>query len=893
MRTQTHILNNLKKRLSVIPVVIAFVLSTIALPVQAVYADPGGITSMKNFRDAASSSQVLKTGELYRSAEFSNLTSSDKKKLSSLLSGGVIIDLRTAAQRQKKPDPSFSGLTSKNIPINGILDQTPMVADAKRRTQLRKALRLAANTDGPVLVHCVAGKDRTGWTVAMIMYISGANDSQVMTEYMKSSEAFPDGVKESWLNNGLKAARSKYGSITKYLKKGVGLTDSDIQKIRNKFALNGANDNSGDANSPSDPSGSSDDANTPGEQTDSSSGQSTSFRIASYNILGAGHTGTRSTHSRAGNAIDAILGKTGNASFDVVGVQELVKGDNQYNLFNSGLIGYDHSNEGIPNTIYWKSSRFKQLKGGSEKYPYFSSSTGLANWVLLQDKKSGQKFYVINHHPPAWGVFGGNNPLGAIKREKTAHIVTDWAEQTYKQTKLPVFIIGDLNSTTNFRRGRDDALKGDRSRLPYCIYTKNGIFRYSFDAASGRTGACPLKQNPPGFRIDHVLVSTGVKVRKTGKINVPRASDHDPVYADVVIGSGGPNDGGGGNGGNDGGGNDGNNGGGGTQTPTDTTAPNITLTAPAEGIKINSGLNIAANANDNVAIDRVEFYRDDKLIVVDRATPYIKRWNSTSVPKGTYSVYAVAYDTSGNHSESNRVNVWVDHSISQKSTKVELKQDQRDVTIGMIGSCVKNPKGKVVNTSTNFGDKSKILAGLEFSAQCDNSGSGVDIEINLGDTYNLNNLSAYKGVDDNLRDITSKVTFANMETNGKTTTFAIYSITDGGELDEDNSKDGKYFDPVYIVESATAVNPSPNTNTTTTSSQNGTVIVTTADGNTVTANADGTIAGRGVSALPNTGASSGVILAAVGAMVVSTVVIIRRKRKLARQALAANSNNLL
>lgn len=202
---------------------------------------PTSITleGVKNFRDAAASTTgILKPGVLYRSSQLDKMTSADSTKLATTLtSNGTIIDLRTTKQRQKAEDVTVSSVANKSIPIDGILDQAPMVTDATRRKQLAKALKTAGSTDGPVLIHCVYGKDRTGWAIAMIMYIAGATDEQVSAEYLKSNEAYPGEVKQEWLDSGLSAARKKYNSINGYLKKGLGLTDAEIQQIRDKFGV--------------------------------------------------------------------------------------------------------------------------------------------------------------------------------------------------------------------------------------------------------------------------------------------------------------------------------------------------------------------------------------------------------------------------------------------------------------------------------------------------------------------------------------------------------------------------------------------------------------------------------------------------------------------------------
>lgn len=194
--------------------------------------------ALKNFRDASTSTggNVLKKGVLLRSPALGSLGPTDAKQLGQILtSDGIIIDLRTDAQRGENPDKPIPGVTNRNIPIEGVLDTRPMVTDATRRSQLGKALKLAANASGPVLVHCAAGKDRTGWMVAMIMYAAGATDAQVMKEYLKSNEEPIDGgVKAEWLRNGLTTMRSQYGTAKGYMK-AAGLSDADIKKLASKF----------------------------------------------------------------------------------------------------------------------------------------------------------------------------------------------------------------------------------------------------------------------------------------------------------------------------------------------------------------------------------------------------------------------------------------------------------------------------------------------------------------------------------------------------------------------------------------------------------------------------------------------------------------------------------
>ena len=77
-----------------------------------------------------------------------------------------------------------------------------------------------------------------GWMAAMLMYIMGASDAQVMTEYLKSSDAGYE-VDKSWLNAALSAARKNNGgSIMNYITsptKGLGVSTDTIAKLKTKL----------------------------------------------------------------------------------------------------------------------------------------------------------------------------------------------------------------------------------------------------------------------------------------------------------------------------------------------------------------------------------------------------------------------------------------------------------------------------------------------------------------------------------------------------------------------------------------------------------------------------------------------------------------------------------
>ncbi len=186
------------------------------------------LAGVKNFRDIGGSGTV-KGGLILRSAQLSKATASDIKKLQTAMKGGTIIDLRDGGDSDK----SIPGTTRRNLPVTPTLDYKTFVNNAANRKSFSQALTIIANTNKPVLIHCVAGKDRTGWAIAMLMHIAGASQSQIMTEYMRSASSGE--VQEDWMLAGLREARKRYKTIDGYLTEGLGLSSNTVAKIKKRL----------------------------------------------------------------------------------------------------------------------------------------------------------------------------------------------------------------------------------------------------------------------------------------------------------------------------------------------------------------------------------------------------------------------------------------------------------------------------------------------------------------------------------------------------------------------------------------------------------------------------------------------------------------------------------
>ncbi len=81
----------------------------------------------------------------------------------------------------------------------------------------------------------------------------------------------------------------------------------------------------------------------------------------------------------------------------------------------------------------------------------------------------------------------------------------------------------------------------------------------------------------------------------------------------------------------------------------DVTAPTVSVTAPAEGATVSETLTLTANAVDDYAMARVEYFVDGQLVGTSGSSaPYGVVWNSRSLANGAHTLVARAYDTFGN-----------------------------------------------------------------------------------------------------------------------------------------------------------------------------------------------------------------------------------------------------
>ena len=97
----------------------------------------------------------------------------------------------------------------------------------------------------------------------------------------------------------------------------------------------------------------------------------------------------------------------------------------------------------------------------------------------------------------------------------------------------------------------------------------------------------------------------------------------------------------------------------GAQASADTTAPTVSLTAPAAGATVSgAAVALSAGAADNLAVAGVQFKLDGaNLGVEDTSAPYSINWDSTTTANGLHALTAVARDAAGNTATATSITV--------------------------------------------------------------------------------------------------------------------------------------------------------------------------------------------------------------------------------------------
>jgi len=191
----------------------------------------GGMPSLSGVsseRDALAASG-LKPGVIFRSAKLCGASSADKRLLTALLHGGLIMDLRSSSTASGCPDPSLPTVSRVRYSLTSTTTLSTFVTKAEDRRDLGYALRAIAREDGPVLIHCTRGRDRTGWAVSVLLMLGGVPQDKVEAEYLRTAS---DVTK---LRAAVTAMYDRHDGVEGYLLDGLGLTPTEVDALRHKI----------------------------------------------------------------------------------------------------------------------------------------------------------------------------------------------------------------------------------------------------------------------------------------------------------------------------------------------------------------------------------------------------------------------------------------------------------------------------------------------------------------------------------------------------------------------------------------------------------------------------------------------------------------------------------
>jgi protein-tyrosine phosphatase len=232
--------------------------------------------------------QMVRWGHLYRSGSLSRLTQADLAYLKRL-DVKLVSDLRTVSERLKQPDrlPDVPGLVERPLPMESV-DRWERMRGAFtvffRKGRIDDYLlggykrvmidgnahvigeifqRLADPAQTPALIHCTAGKDRTGLVVALLLLTLGVSEETVLADYTLSNlfyahfradiaadlkQIAPWGVsmdelqdlylvKAKTLQSALDYLRQTYGSLENYLRDQAGVSDETIAQLQQSWLI--------------------------------------------------------------------------------------------------------------------------------------------------------------------------------------------------------------------------------------------------------------------------------------------------------------------------------------------------------------------------------------------------------------------------------------------------------------------------------------------------------------------------------------------------------------------------------------------------------------------------------------------------------------------------------
>jgi protein-tyrosine phosphatase len=246
------------------------------------------LEGVDNFRDfggyPTSGGGKLRSGRLYRSAHHGQATDADLAAIARL-DIAVIVDLRRGEERQRTPSRRHDGFAARLIENDGneaasdpfveFIKTSDASAGAFRDYMLgyyrgapfddrhldlfSRYFQALAAADGPILIHCTAGKDRTGLLAALTHHVAGVHRDDLFADYLLTNTVasferrLPNvaqmiadlsgrtptedavraaiSVEAAYLEAAFEVIEGQYGGLDAYLETGLGVDAAARREI--------------------------------------------------------------------------------------------------------------------------------------------------------------------------------------------------------------------------------------------------------------------------------------------------------------------------------------------------------------------------------------------------------------------------------------------------------------------------------------------------------------------------------------------------------------------------------------------------------------------------------------------------------------------------------------
>ena len=233
-----------------------------------------------NFRDIGGYKNkdglTLRWGQLYRSANLAGLSTADQNQLQNL---GVSesIDLRSQVEQRKSAyeypflnvykcsiepqvtDAVFDAISNRKAltvkQTKDFMHQMYRGFVLEHQDRFAQFLDLVITRQGAVVVHCTAGKDRTGFASAMLQAALGVHRDDILADYLLTQQCYqvslartsqeyglPEdimqilwGVEVEYLDSALDLIDTQFGGLTDYLQDQLQLNSNKQEQLRKQF----------------------------------------------------------------------------------------------------------------------------------------------------------------------------------------------------------------------------------------------------------------------------------------------------------------------------------------------------------------------------------------------------------------------------------------------------------------------------------------------------------------------------------------------------------------------------------------------------------------------------------------------------------------------------------